>query len=337
MPSAPMNRGGYPYQFDKEIAKMVYGKYADYPKQFDKIAKISNFPAGKTYTEAEISPLGALRAMGEGESISYDVPVEGHRKSIQTVKFGLGFQKTEEMTADELFNMSTKMSASLSRAAVVCAETAFWNLFANAFTATTGTLCWDDKPVFATNHSTLKSGTTINNKGTAALSQTALEAAFEYYDNLVDEAGMKIMLQPNTLVIPNTLKWVANDILKATGRIWDYSGTGADRTRGLLSIQSSPVVQGPNNGLMNTVNPSNGIVDSWRIFVSRYLSDSSGSGAANDWYFLSDEHDFRFMWKKKPTMSSSSDFDTDNDLYKLIMRFAVGVFDYKGAYGAQVS
>lgn len=321
--TAPMNRSAFPYQFDKEIAKMFYGKYADYPKEFDKIANIETFPVGRTYTEAEISSLGALRAMGEGEAISYDVPVEGHKKSIQTIKFGLGFQVTDEMGSDELFGMSKKMSSSLSRAAAVCADTNFFNLFNNGFTTTLG---WDGLSIFNTSHVTLKSGQTIGNQPAADIdiSQPALEAAFEYYDNLVDEAGVKIMVKPRTLLIPSKLKWAANDLLKATGRVWDYSGTGGDKTKGLLS---ATLVGGPVNGLLNGVNPSNGLVDDWSIFVSKYLTDDDA------WFLLSDQHDFRFYWKKKPTMSNSADFDTDNTMYKVIMRFAVAAFDWRGAYG----
>jgi hypothetical protein len=323
--STPMNRGAYPYQFDKEIAKMVYGKYADYPKEFDKIAKIATFPAGKTYTEAEISGLGSLRAMGEGEAISYDMPTEGHKKSIQTVKFGLGFQKTEEMTADELFAMSTKMSASLSKAAVQCAEQNFFNLFNSGWAAaTTPVTAWDAVSVFSltgVGHYTLKSNTKITNGVASDLSQTALEAAFEYFDGLVDEAGMPLIAKPTTLLIPMGLKWVANDLSKSTGRVWDYSN------RGMGYVTGTTIASAANN-LQNGVNPSSGIVDSWKIHASRYLTDTNG------WYLLSDQADARFYWKKKPTMSSSSDFDTDNEMYKLVMRFAVGVFDYKGMYGS---
>lgn len=323
--SSPMNRGSYANQFDKEIAKMVYAKYADYPKEFTQIAKVGTFPKGKTYTEAEISGLGQLRAMGEGEAISYDVPAEGHKKSIQTVKFGLGFQRTEEMADDELFAMSSKMSDSLSKAAVYCAETNFWNLFQSGFAAATAPVtAWDSVAAFASTHATLKSGTTINNLGTADLSQPALEAAFNYFDNLVDEAGMKVICKPNKLIIPMASKWIANDLLKATGRIWDYS----DYTKGLVTDSGSAIkTASGSDAPLNGLNPSNGVVDGWSVFASRYLTDT------DCWFLISDQHDFRFYWKKQPTMSSTTDFDTDNMMYKLVMRFAVGVFDYKGAYG----
>jgi phage major head subunit gpT-like protein len=319
--AAPMNRGGYPYQFDKEIAKMVMDGYMDEPSQYDKIAKIENFPKGKTYTEAEISGLGQLRALGEGEAISFDAPAEGHKKSIQTVKFGLGFQVTDDMSEDELFGMSKKMAGSLSKSAAYCREQNFFNLFNNAFTTE---LCWDGNPIFYATHTTMKSGDTINNLGTADLSDTSLKAAFEYFDLLKDEAGLPVYATPNMLLIPNALRYIAHDLLKSTGRVWsnvDANGITNDTTHWAG-------VSNADKHFSNALNPDMNVVPKWDYMVSRYLTDDDA------WFLLSDQHDFRFYWKKKPTVSSSDDFATDNKMFKLVTRFATACFDYKGAYGS---
>jgi len=315
-----VNRGAFPLQFDRELAKVFYGTYADLPAQWSKIAKVEDFPKGRYLSNAELSPLGNLRAMAEGEEISFDTPVEGHKKTIQTVKFGLGFQVTAEALEDDLHDQLKKLPQSLARSANFTIEQNFWNLFNNGFSTVTG---WDGLPVFANNHVTLKSGTTIANLGNADLSDTSLKAAFEYFDNLVDEAGMPINIKPDKLVIPSALKWVANDLLKATGRVWDYS----DYSKGLVNDGSSNIApgQGP---LMNGLNPSNGIVDGWSIFVSRYLTDDDA------WFLIAPEHTFTFYWKKKPTMSSSDSFTTDARLYKVVTRFATAVWDYKPMYGS---
>jgi hypothetical protein len=318
--SAPVNRGAYPLQFDRELAKVFYGTYADMPTQWDKIAKVENFPKGRYLSNGELSPLGNLRAMGEGEEISFDTPVEGHKKTIQTVKFGLGFQITEEALADDLHDQLKKLPQSLARSANFTIEQNFWNLFNNGFSGVTG---WDGLAVFANNHVTMKGGNTINNLGNADLSTTSLQAAFDYFDNLVDEAGMPIVVKPSQLIIPPALKWVANDLLKATGRVWDYS----DITKGLVNDGTNKHFAG-DGPLMNGLNPSNGIVDGWSIFVSRYLTDDDA------WFLIAPEHTFTFYWKKKPTMSSSDSFTTDSRLYKVVTRFATAVWDYKPAYGS---
>lgn len=317
----PFNRSAFPLQYDRELAKMFYGQYADLPQEFTKIAKIENFPKGRYLSEAELSPLGNLRQMGEGEEIMFDTPAEGHKKTIQTIKFGLGFQLTEEAMEDDLHGQVMKLPKSLARSANFCLEQNFWNLFNNGFSTT---LAWDGKTVFADNHVTMKSGTTIDNKAAVDLSQPALEAAFEYFDNLVDEAGMKLLVKPKQLLIPTKLKWVANDLLKATGRVWDYSSM----SKGLVNDGTANHFAG-NGPLANGLNPAQGLVDDWSIFVSHYLTDDDA------WFLLGDEHDFRFYWKKKPTMSSSDSFGTDSRLYKVVTRFVPAVFDYKAAYGSE--
>ena len=319
--AVPMNRATLPNQYDQSISKMFYGGYADLPSEFDKVAKVENFPKGRYLTQAEVSPLGALRQMGEGEEISFDVPAEGHKKSIQTVKFGLGFQLTEEAQDDDYHGQISKLPQSLARSAAYCRETNFFNLFNNGFSGG-GVTAWDGQPVFGS-HTTLKSGTTITNGAAADLSNTSLEAAFEYFDGLVDEAGIKLIVKPDMLLIPTALKWVANDLLKSTGRVWDYD----DRYKGSVDIGGTKYMPG-NGPAMNQWNPSNGIVDDWRIMISHYLTDDDA------WFLLAPDHTFTFYWKKQPTMSSSSNFGTDAMLYKVVMRFATAVWDYKPAYGS---
>jgi len=307
---APMNRGAFPLQSDREIAKMVMKSYMEEPTFYDKVAKISDFPAGRYYSEAEISGLGQLRAMGEGEAISFDVPAEGHKKTITTIKFGLGFQHTDEMKTDELFNMVSKIAPTMAKSAAYCREQHFWNLFNNGFTTETA---WDGVTVFGT-HTTMKSGETLDNAGSGDLSDTTLKAAFDYFLAMKQEDGMPMFIDPDLLIIPNQLRYIANDLLKATGRVFD-----------------SPTTTSANSEKhnMNSLNPTFNVVPKWDYMANRYLTDD------DTWFLVSKEYaDARFYWKKKPAVSSSNDFATDNTLYKLLMRFATSVFDYKGMYGS---
>lgn len=311
--AGPMNRGAFPLQTDREIAKMLMKEYMDEPSTYDIIAKIADFPKGRYYSEAEISGLGPLSAMGEGEAITFDVPVEGHKKTIQTVKFGKGFQHTDEMKTDELFDMVAKMAPTLARSAAFCREQNFWNACFNNGFAGGGATAWDAQPIFGT-HTLMKDGGTISNVGAADLSDTSLRAAFDHFANLKDEAGMPVYIDPDLLIIPYQLRYMANDLLKATGRVWDSpAGTMANSEKHFA----------------NSLNPSFNMVPKWDYKDVRYITD------ADSWFLVSKKHsDARFYWKKKPTVSSSDDFATDNTLYKLIMRFAAAVYDWKGMYGS---
>lgn len=319
--SVPFNRSAFPLQTDREIAKMFYGQYADMPTEWTKLAKVENFPKGRYLSNAELSPLGGLQKMGEGEEIMFDTPAEGHKKTVQPVKFGLGFQVTEESEEDDLQGQVQKLPQSLARSANFCLEQNFFNLFNNGFSTE---LAWDGKAVFASNHVTMKSGTTINNLGAADLSQTALEAAFDYFDALVDEAGFPLMAKPDSLWIPPALKWVANDLLRNTGRVWDYTS----RAAGYTTVGAGDSVAPGQGNLLNSTNPANGIVDAWKVNVSHYITDS------DSWGLFGKDHGFYFYWKKKPTMKSSDSFGTGSRLYKVTTRFAPTVWDYKMSYGS---
>lgn len=316
-----MNRGSFPLQTDREIAKMFYGTYADYPAEWSKIAHTETFPKGRYLSNGELSPLGSLNRMGEGEEIMFDTPAEGHKKTVSAIKFGLGFQVTEEMLDDDLQDQISKLPQSLARSAMYCIEQNFFNLFNNGFATE---LAWDGKAVFANNHVTMKSGTTINNVGAADLADVSLKAAFEYFDNLVDEAGFPLMIKPNKLLITNNQKWVANDLLKATGRVWDY-GTPAS---GYTTVAAGDTVAPGMGPGLNGLNPSSGIVDGWSVQTSRFLTDDDA------WFLLAPEHGFTFYWKKQPKISSSDSFGTGSKLYKVTTRFAPTVWDYKPSYGS---
>ena len=94
-----------------------------------------------------------------------------------------------------------------------------------------------------------------------------------------------------------------------------------------MKLMSGDRVLGSANNDPLTTNPTYGMVPGWQVIVSRYLTDSDA------WFLLSDDHDFRLVFKKKPTQESTDDFDTGNRLYKVTTRFAAFCNQYKGAYG----
>lgn len=317
------NRLSFPYQLDKTITDMFYMKYKDMPTEYDKIFKVEDAPKGQDYTEAELSGLGSMRELAEGEGIEFDTPAEGHKKTRTYKKYGLGFQVTQEMLEDELFDKMKQMSAALAKSGKDTVEYYAWAVLNGAFNSALQT-CWDGGAICANNHTTLKSGTTINNYSTSSLSSTSLQAAFDYYDTLVDEDGMPILVKPTTLVIPTQLKWVANDLLKATGRVWDFAA--ADINRG--AIEAGTTKGYPAADMMNTLNPKNQTVDSWSIFETHYLTDT------NSWFLLGENYDLRLLFKKRMNIQSADDFRTGNRLYKSTGRFTAFCNDYKGIYGS---
>ena len=115
----------FPKSLDRDINKLFFDAYIEYPREYQQVAKIETAPPGNHYREAELSPLGQLRELPEGEGIQFDLPVEGNDKTIYYTKYGLGFQITEEMMADDLFGNFKKMPKKLAKSAVQKQETVF--------------------------------------------------------------------------------------------------------------------------------------------------------------------------------------------------------------------
>lgn len=307
--------GKFPKHLDRDIDKIFTNTYARYPKQYTGVAKVSSFPKGNHLTEAEVSGLGGMRRLGEGQGVDFDLPEEGHEKTVYPIKFGLGFQVTEEMVEDEVHPNISKMAQALGISANHTLELRFWDLFNSGSTVHKS---WDGQFVFSDSHTTLKSGDTIDNKVNTALSETALQAAFDYFDTLVDESGFPIFSPLKYLLVPTKLRWLAERLARQKGGITAGSDTAE------LS------------GNDMTTNPSNGYVDSWEVKTIRYL-DAAYGGDDNDWFAASPEHDMRLIWKRKIRMESGDDFHTGNRLYKATMRFETAAFGYKGVYGAIVT
>lgn len=320
-------KGAFPNEMAKDIDKIFFDQYTGGKPEMPMIAKMGSFPAGDTYTESEMTGLGEWEQIYDAQPVSYDIPAEGHKKSVKPYDFGKGFQITRNTLTDDLHGNWKKMPATLGKGAAEIKEIQFWNLFNNGF-AGGGETCWDLGAIFAS-HTLLKpkgAVTTCSNLGSADLADVSLKAAFEHYDDLVDESGFRMRMSPSILLIPPELKWEANTLQKATGKVWDYTDASKGEIR--AATAATPSVSGGPLTLPNLIQPSYGIVDEWSIMVSHYLTDSDA------WFLLSREHDFRFWWKQQMSLESKDDFNTRSRLYQATMRFRAFVMAWRGSYGS---
>jgi phage major head subunit gpT-like protein len=285
---------------DGDINEIFWGEYNMYPTEYDKIAKMQPINKGGHYKEAELSGLGALREITEGNGVTFDTPVEGNEKEVTYTVFGLGFQITRQMMTDDLFgNMKNFGPVELAKSAALKRDTEFFDLFNSGFATHTA---WDGQYVFdASGRTLLKEGSAQSNRPSvdASLSTTSLQAALEYFDTVKDSAGRPILMRPKYLVIPTQLKWTAAELLKTD-----------------LKVDSAE-------------NNINTIKDDGRLmpFVSRHLTSTTA------WFILAEEHDMRFMQRWAGKLESADDFYTGNALFKYTDRFTKAVFNPVGGYG----
>lgn len=288
---------------DPAINKVIMKTYGTSQTYYDKVAKIETAPAGNKYTEAQLSGLGALQTIGEGQPVSFDTPVEGNEKQRLYTKYGLGFQITEEMYKDDLHKNFMKMPAELGRSAAIKRETIFWDLFNSGFATHTA---WDGNYIFvynatiASTHHTLKTNEDMSNRPStdASLSETSLQEALEYCQTAKDSAGRPSPLTPQTLIIPIQLQWIAKNLKMA---------------------QFKP---GSMDNDINTVQD-----EGWSYMVNPFLTSASA------WFLLTKEHDFRMYWKMPFTTRSWDDAPTGNACWAGKLRFSAFCNDPTGCWG----
>lgn len=315
---ALINRDAFPLQFERNITRMVNEGYALYDAEWNKVTKPMNAERGNKYEMAQFTGLGAVRELPEGSGVEFDTPVEGHRHSISFLKYGLGYQITEEMANDTLNPaMLNALARSLGEQHRYRQDLAYWRMFAQA-NATTYRTAWDAKAICANDHVTLKSGTTIDNLASAALSETALQAAFQYfYTQVVSEEGIPLNINPDMLIVGKDKHFTAMQLM--------------NQTTGVTVIADNGVT----NNNDNKVNPSNGYVSPYSVMASKVLAQLATIYGTDPWFLVdSKQMDAMFIWKSKFKLESGDDFRTGNALFKGTQRFGVGFGDYKAVYGS---
>jgi len=250
-------------------------------------------------TDYQMTGLGSLAAIGEGEDVTYDNPIGGSSKVYTHATYGLGYKITDEMIRHEQYGQMAKMEKSLMRAVVDKQETDAHSVLNNAFSTSYAGFT-SGEALCATSHARLDSGTVNSNAPATdvALGITALQNAIIQMRLWKDDRGRPIRSTPKLLIIH------PNDLMTA---------------RELLGSTLKP-------GTAN--NEINAIRDEGLSFMDTpYLTDT------NAWYLLADSHDLNFIWDLRPTVTMDTEFDSDVVKRKAKQAYSFGFGSWVGIYG----
>ena len=173
-------------------------------------------------------------------------------------------------------------------------------------------LCYDGQYFFDTDHAEGDSGTQ-SNKGTAALSASALQTAFTSMMKTKDDKGKPMGVIPDTLVVPPDLKWTATELLQ--------------------SVYAPEVVSGKTDTRGNVLS---GVVE---LIVSPYLTDTT------DWFLMCSRRIVKpvVFQSRIPVEFSALEADSeagfmrDQYVYGVRARYNVGYGLWQLAYGSQAA
>ena len=318
---ATITSKSFPLQVAKELDDIYRVNLAQSQTEYDKVCKVGSAPDGPYISKGEITGIGLPDELAEGAGVNYDVPVEGNVIRRTYRQSGLGYVITDIMLKDELFGKMKKLPADLAKSMRISSDIEALELYSTAETLSNLTETKDSVALAnSTGHALLNDvmnyGTYYNIPATGAqLSETSFAAAMEYFDNVVDENGYPVRLEPGQLVCSVSDQYIAH-------RLHTQMYGGSAYAGGLIQTGTNPNV----DNMTNIANPENGFVSPWTIFASRYLENDGR------WFFNAKDHDVNFLWKEKPKQTSEVDFDTDNIKFKSKQRFTIFCDEYRKTF-----
>jgi len=296
---AIITTGSHPKALWPGVYAWFGAKYNEHPQQYTQLFDIKS--SSKNYEElVEQTGFGLAPVKAEGSSTAYDSHAQGVTARGTNKAYSLGYIVTREEKADNLYSeVSMQRAGSLAFSMAQTRENVGANVYNRAFNSSfTG---GDGKELCATDHGSL-AGDQSNELATAAdLSEASLEDLTIQILDAKNSKGLKISLQPQSLIVPTALIYDAQRILESTLR----SNTADNDINALRSMGVIP-----------------------KVVVNNYLTD------ADAWFIRTNAPSSMCWFDREPVQfSKDEDFDTDNAKAKAYMRFVPFWGDWRGVYG----
>lgn len=280
-----------------------YGKsYNEYEVEFTKL--FDEFSSSKQYEEdVGTTSFGLAILKTEGGPIQYDSERQAFTTRYTHAEYALGFIITQIIMEDDQYDVvGQKKAQGLAFSIRQTKEVLGANVYNRAFSSSyTG---GDGVSLLNASHPNMAGGTFANLIGTAAdLSEAALEQAVIDIAGYTNDRGLKIKVLPRSLIIPYTLQFEAQRILKSIGR-----------------------VDTPNNDI-NALNSLGMFKD---VVMNHYLTDTDA------WFIRTDvQNGMKFFNRRADAFDMDNDWDTSNAKFKASFRASWGWTDPRALYGSQ--
>lgn len=276
-------------------------EYKRYPEQFSTIYETEG--SERSFEEEQkITGLGLAREKDEGDAFTTDTMQETYTARFNHETIGLMFSITEEAVEDNLYqSLAARGTKAMARSFSETKNIKSMVPFNLGFTSyQTG----DGVAFFSTAHPLADGAVNANRPTTGAdLNETSLESAIIAMQAWVDDRGILINAKPKKLLIPSTLEFTAERILKSEQRV---STTDND---------------------INALRSTGRIPGGWQ--VNNYLTDT------NAWFLTTDiPNGLKHFQRVKMKTGMFGDFDTGNVKYKGRERYVFGVSDPLCVYGS---
>jgi hypothetical protein len=238
---------------------------------------------------SEVTGFGLVPAVSEHANITYDDPLQAFDTTFTPVKYGLGFEVSEEMIEDDQYGKVREFPEQLAQSVIETIEIVHANHYNNA---TSGSYTGGDGVALASASHPLVGGGTFSNVPTTAnadLSSTSYEQALVDMSNWTDHRGKRIRSTPSMLITH-------------TAQIWD-----AEKLFG-----SSQVPENANNA----INPA--MKRRVEVIEQPYFTDT------DMWVLQGAQHRMTTIWRWRPRSGRDNVFSNNAMRFKTTFRFSSG-------------
>lgn len=245
-----------------------------------------------------------------------DVPSEAARitnqKTFTHLDYGKSMDIPKNYFDDQMHGAYSKMVKDFAQKGKATRDHNAFAIYRSAFVTTFFTTS-DSAALVSDSHTTI-GGQTVDNKLTAALSETSLNTAIVALMEQKDQAGVIMGNTPSVLLVPPALYKTACEIVDSELR----SGT-ADNDENVYSSKYNIYV-----------------VSSNRLGAAVSASATSSAGSDTAWFLLGRNHGIH-RWTRQDVRTSLVDYiytRNNNYVYKADFREVVGAMSYEGLIGS---
>ena len=299
----PLNRALFTKQLNLGLNTVFGMEYDRYPEQWRAIFCVEQ--SQKAFEEdVQMIGFGAAPTKAEGAMINYESGREGFVSRYVHETVALAFSITEEAEEDGLYgSLGAKYARALARSMQHTKEIKGANILNNATNA--AQLGGDGKTLLATDHPLGGGGSASNKLATAAdLTETSLESLLIQISEAKDDREIPIALTGQKLIVPPSLVFIAERILKSNLR----PGTADNDINAMRSMGMIP----------------GGVV------VNQRLTDPDA------YFIMTDCPDGMKHFVRAPIKKAvEGDFETGNLRYKVRERYSFGFTDWRSIYGSE--
>jgi hypothetical protein len=257
----------------------------------------------KAYEEdVGTSGFGLASVIDEASGVTFDTQQQGFTTRYTHVRYGLGFIVSKIAFDDDLYGVvGAKRAKALAMSMRQTKETVGANILNRAFNS--AFLGGDAIQLVSTAHVNVAGGTASNRLATdAVLSEAAIEQLIVNMGSIRDDRGLRIVVQPQSLIVPVALTFEAQRILHTEYRV----GTAENDINALVQMNMLPM----------------------GVKVCHYLTSTTA------WFLKTNVKDSLKYWTREDDkFGMDNDFDTDNAKFKATGRYSFGWSDWRGIFG----